>query len=40
MQAAFFKLSKVIPLDDAVKYMKKAIEKTYGTKGEEIVRMN
>ena len=40
MQSAFFKLAKVIPLDDAVKYMKKAIEKTYGAKGEDIVRMN
>jgi len=40
MQAAFFKLSKVIPLDDAVKYMKEAIKKTYGKKGEKIVNMN
>ncbi len=40
MQAAFFKLAKVIPLDDAVKYMKEAIKKTYGKKGEKIVQMN
>jgi len=40
MQAAFFKLSKVIPLDDAVKYMKDAIKKTYGKKGDKIVNMN
>jgi len=40
MQAAFFKLSKVIPLDDAVKYIKEAIKKTYGKKGEKIVNMN
>ncbi|MDD5658531.1 MAG: pyruvate:ferredoxin (flavodoxin) oxidoreductase [Actinomycetota bacterium] len=39
-QAAFFKLANIIPLDDAVKYLKKAIEKTYGKKGAEIVRMN
>ncbi len=39
-QAAFFKLAKVIPADDAVKYMKKAIDKSYGTKGDEIVKMN
>ncbi|MHB1347490.1 MAG: pyruvate:ferredoxin (flavodoxin) oxidoreductase, partial [Candidatus Humimicrobiaceae bacterium] len=39
-QAAFFKLSKVIPVDDSVKYLKKAIEKTYGNKGADIVRMN
>ncbi len=40
MQAAFFKLAKVIPIDDAVKYMKKAIKETYGAKGEKIVQMN
>ncbi|HEY5466760.1 MAG TPA: pyruvate:ferredoxin (flavodoxin) oxidoreductase, partial [Clostridia bacterium] len=39
-QAAFFKLSEVIPVDDAVTYMKKAIQKSYGSKGEEIVKMN
>ena len=40
MQAAFFKLSNVIPVDDAVKYMKKAVDKSYGNKGEEVVKMN
>jgi len=40
MQAAFFKLAKIIPLDDAVKYMKDAILKTYGKKGEKVVNMN
>ncbi|OQA20909.1 MAG: Pyruvate-flavodoxin oxidoreductase [Actinobacteria bacterium ADurb.Bin346] len=40
MQSAFFKLAKVIPLDDAIKYMKKAVAKTYGSKGEDVVRMN
>ncbi|MBL7124034.1 MAG: pyruvate:ferredoxin (flavodoxin) oxidoreductase, partial [Actinobacteria bacterium] len=40
MQAAFFKLAKVIPIDDAVKYMKQAIMDTYGAKGEKIVQMN
>ena len=40
MQSAFFKLANVIPIDDAVKYMKEAIEKTYGNKGEKVVRMN
>ena len=39
-QAAFFKLSKVIPVDDAIKYMKKAIDKSYGNKGEDVVKMN
>jgi pyruvate-ferredoxin/flavodoxin oxidoreductase len=40
MQSAFFKLSSVIPLSDAIKFMKKAVTKTYGSKGEDIVRMN
>lgn len=40
MQAAFFKLAKVIPLEDAVKYLKQAIEDTYGKKGDKIVKMN
>jgi pyruvate-ferredoxin/flavodoxin oxidoreductase len=40
MQAAFFKTSSVIPYEMAVKEMKKAIIKSYGMKGEEIVRMN
>ncbi len=40
MQSAFFKLSNVIPFDIATTAMKKAIEKTYGRKGEEIVNMN
>lgn len=40
MQAAFFKLANVIPVDDAVKYLKEAVEHSYGKKGEKIVRMN
>ena len=40
MQAAFFKLAGVVPVDDAVKYLKEAVEKSYGKKGEKIVRMN
>jgi pyruvate-ferredoxin/flavodoxin oxidoreductase len=40
MQAAFFKLADIIPLDDAVKYMKQAIVTSYGKKGEKIVNMN
>ncbi|MCL4415548.1 MAG: pyruvate:ferredoxin (flavodoxin) oxidoreductase [Actinobacteria bacterium] len=39
-QAAFFKLANIVPVQDAVKYLKKAIEKTYGKKGAEIVKMN
>ncbi|MDD4121976.1 MAG: pyruvate:ferredoxin (flavodoxin) oxidoreductase [Eubacteriales bacterium] len=40
MQAAFFKLANVIPVEDAVKYLKDAVEHTYGKKGEKIVKMN
>lgn len=40
MQAAFFKLADIIPIDDAVNYMKKAIVDSYGKKGEKVVNMN
>ena len=40
MQTAFFKLSKVLPVNDSIKYLKEAIEKTYGKKGRDIVEMN
>ena len=40
MQSAFFKLSNVIPVEDAVKYLKESIEAAYGKKGEDIVNMN
>ncbi|WXR62965.1 pyruvate:ferredoxin (flavodoxin) oxidoreductase [Peptostreptococcaceae bacterium AGR-M142] len=40
LQSGFFKLASVIPYEDAVKYMKDAITKTYGKKGEKIVSMN
>ncbi len=39
-QSAFFKLANVIPFDQAVEYIKAAIKKTYGKKGDEIVNMN
>ena len=40
MQSAFFKVSNVIPYEQAMADMKKAIYKTYGRKGEDIVNMN
>ena len=40
LQAAFFKLSGVLPVDEAVDYMKEAIKKTYGRKGDKVVSMN
>ena len=40
MQTAFFKISQVIDEKMAVEAIKKAIKKTYGSKGEKIVNMN
>ena len=40
MQAAFFNLSKVLPIDEAVGYLKDSIVKSYGHKGDDIVNMN
>jgi pyruvate-ferredoxin/flavodoxin oxidoreductase len=40
MQSAFFKIASVIPYDVAVEQMKNAIKKSFGNKGEEIVKMN
>ncbi|MGN8758911.1 pyruvate:ferredoxin (flavodoxin) oxidoreductase [Acidaminococcus fermentans] len=40
MQAAFFKLTGVIPVDDAVKYLKESIVTSYGKKGQKVVDMN
>ncbi len=40
MQAAFFKLANVIPYEDAERYMKEMIKKSYGKKGDAIVAMN
>ncbi|MGI5997599.1 MAG: pyruvate:ferredoxin (flavodoxin) oxidoreductase, partial [Lutispora sp.] len=40
MQAAFFKLANVIPIEDAVDYLKEAIDHSYGKKGQKILDMN
>ena len=40
MQAAFFKLADIIPYADAEGYMKKAVIKSYGKKGPEVVEAN
>ena len=40
MQTCFFALSNVIPKEDAIKSIKKFTEKTYGRKGEKILKMN
>ena len=39
-QAAFFKIANIIPIDDAVKYMKKLWFVSYGKKGEQVVNQN
>ena len=40
MQSAFFKLADIIPLDEAVRYLKDAVVTSYGLKGQKIVDMN
>ena len=40
MQSAFFKLSQVLPIEEAVEHLKGAIVRDYGRKGEHIVEMN
>lgn len=40
LQTCFFALSGVLPKDEAIAQIKKAITKTYGRKGEQIVKMN
>ncbi|MBP0040744.1 MAG: pyruvate:ferredoxin (flavodoxin) oxidoreductase [Roseofilum sp. SBFL] len=40
MQTCFFALAGILPRDEAIAKIKKAIEKTYGKKGAEIVQLN
>jgi len=40
MQTAFFKISNIFSVDDAVAAIKESIKKTYGKKGEKVVEMN
>ncbi len=40
LQAAFFKIANIIPVEDAVKYMKDAATASYSKKGDAIVQMN
>ncbi|WP_427159701.1 pyruvate:ferredoxin (flavodoxin) oxidoreductase [Aliinostoc sp. HNIBRCY26] len=40
MQVCFFALAGVLPQEQAIAKIKQAIEKTYGKKGAEVVRMN
>ena len=40
MQTCFFAISGILPIDEAVRQIKKSIEKTYGKHGNEIVNKN
>ncbi len=40
MQSAFFKIADIIPLEEAINHLKKAVVKSYGNKGERVVNMN
>ncbi|TDO91285.1 pyruvate-ferredoxin/flavodoxin oxidoreductase [Halanaerobium saccharolyticum] len=40
MQTAFFEVADIIPVDEAIEYLKEAIQKSYGHKGDKIVEMN
>lgn len=40
MQTCFFALSKVLPLDEAMRHIQKSVEETFGRRGPEVVRRN
>ena len=40
LQSAFFKLADVMPIEDAIDFMKQAAKKSYGKKGDAVVEMN
>ena len=40
MQSAFFKLANIIPVEDAVKYLKDSVVTNYGKKGQKVIDMN
>ncbi|MDP4088836.1 MAG: pyruvate:ferredoxin (flavodoxin) oxidoreductase, partial [Bacillota bacterium] len=40
MQSAFFKIANIIPVEDAIKYLKDAVVSSYGKKGQKVVDMN
>jgi pyruvate-ferredoxin/flavodoxin oxidoreductase len=40
MQTCFFGIAEILPRDEAITHIKKAIEKTYGKRGPEVVRRN
>ncbi len=40
MQTAFFNLANVLPIEEAIGYLKDSVKKMFGAKGEKIVKMN
>ena len=40
LQSAFFKLANIMPIDEAIDYMKAAAKKSYSKKGDAVVEMN
>ena len=40
LQSAFFKLADIMPIDEAVTFMKEAAKKSYSKKGDDVVLMN
>ena len=40
LQSAFFKLANIMPIDEAVDFMKSAAKKSYSKKGDAVVEMN
>ena len=40
LQSAFFRLANVMPIEQAVQYMKEAAKKSYSKKGDAVVEMN
>jgi pyruvate-ferredoxin/flavodoxin oxidoreductase len=40
MQTAFFKLANVIPVEDAIRYLKAEVEKIFGKQGKQVIQMN
>ncbi len=40
LQTCFFAISNAMPKEDAIEYIRKAIKKSYGHKGEEVVKKN
>ncbi len=40
MQAAFFNLTRVLPIDEAIDYLKQEVKKNYGKQGQKVIEMN